>query len=173
MAYLSTIKDTQSNEILAYKFSDRIPLDIALDTIKNLTKSKRVKLTDHTFIHSGQGSHYTSPIFPKLLYLLLSLHKLFIFYIFVQKLCDICNYIYYVLSYYFPFGHLQYNLVLVDKPNSILYWSFSFLLIAINFLKPLVELAVFIIQEKNPDFSRFFVCYLYNLHTVSTCMKMF
>jgi putative transposase len=67
MAYLSTIKDSSTNEILAYQTSDRITLDIALDTIKNLVKTKRITLTKDTFIHSDQGSHYTSPIFQKLL----------------------------------------------------------------------------------------------------------
>lgn len=66
-AYLSTIKGSSTNEILAYKVSDRITLDIALDTIKKLVKTKRVTLTKDAFIHSDQGSHYTSPIFQKLL----------------------------------------------------------------------------------------------------------
>jgi len=52
MAYLSTIKDSSTNEILAYQTSDRITLDIALDTIKNLVKTKRITLTKDTFIHS-------------------------------------------------------------------------------------------------------------------------
>jgi transposase InsO family protein len=67
MAYLSTIKDSSTNEILAYQTSDRITLDIALDTIKKLVKNRRVKLTKDAFIHSDQGSHYTSPIFQNLL----------------------------------------------------------------------------------------------------------
>ena len=72
MAYLSTIKDSSTNEILAYQTSDRITLDIALDTIKKLVKNRRVRLTKGAFIHSDQGSHYTSPIFQKLL----KMHKL-------------------------------------------------------------------------------------------------
>jgi len=67
MAYLSTIKDSSTNEILAYQTSDRITLDIALDTIKKLVKNSRVTLTKDAFIHSDQGSHYTSPIFQNLL----------------------------------------------------------------------------------------------------------
>lgn len=67
MAYLSTIKDSSTNEILAYQTSDRITLDIALDTIKKLIKNRRVTLTKDAFIHSDQGSHYTSPTFQKLL----------------------------------------------------------------------------------------------------------
>jgi putative transposase len=67
MAYLSTIKDASTNEILAYQTSDRITLDIALDTINKLVKNRRVMLTEDAFIHSDQGSHYTSPTFQNLL----------------------------------------------------------------------------------------------------------
>ena len=65
-AYLSTIKDASTNEILAYQVSDRITLDIATDTLKNLRKNKKIKLAEDAFIHSDQGSHYTSPVYQKL-----------------------------------------------------------------------------------------------------------
>lgn len=61
MAYLSTIKDGSTNEILAYHMSDRITLDLAIKTVEKLFRNKRVKL------HSDQGVHYTSPKFQKLL----------------------------------------------------------------------------------------------------------
>ena len=67
MAYLSTIKDGSTNEILAYNLSDRITLDIATNTIHNLIENPNVKLAKDAFIHSDQGSHYTSPTFQKLL----------------------------------------------------------------------------------------------------------
>ena len=67
MAYLSTIKDASTNEILAYNLSDRITLDIATNTIHKLIANPNVKLTKDAFIHSDQGSHYTSPTFQKLL----------------------------------------------------------------------------------------------------------
>lgn len=67
MAYLSTIKDASTNEILAYHLSDRITLDIATDTIHKLMNNKNVSLSKESFIHSDQGSHYTSPTFQKLL----------------------------------------------------------------------------------------------------------
>lgn len=67
MAYLSTIKDGSTNEILAYHVSDRITLDIATTTVKKLFRNKRVKLQPDAFIHSDQGVHYTSPKFQKLL----------------------------------------------------------------------------------------------------------
>jgi len=67
MAYLSTIKDSSTNEILAYNVSDRITLDIATNTIHKLIKNNKIKLHKDAFIHSDQGSHYTSPRYQKLL----------------------------------------------------------------------------------------------------------
>ena len=59
-AYLSTIKDAETDEILAYETSDKITLDIALNTLKKL-KSSKMKLAGDAFIHSNQGFHNTSP----------------------------------------------------------------------------------------------------------------
>lgn len=67
MAYLSTVKDASTNEILAYHVSDRITLDIATQTIHKLVNNKKVSLHKDAFIHSDQGSHYTSPRYQKLL----------------------------------------------------------------------------------------------------------
>jgi putative transposase len=67
MAYLSTVKDASTNEILAYHVSDRITLDIATQTIHKLMSNKKITLHEEAFIHSDQGSHYTSPWFQKLL----------------------------------------------------------------------------------------------------------
>ncbi|MFK0522343.1 DDE-type integrase/transposase/recombinase [Paenibacillus illinoisensis] len=67
MAYLSTLLDASTGEILAHHFSDRITLDLATDTVEKLVKQKRLKLPKGAFIHSDQGSHYTSPTFQKLL----------------------------------------------------------------------------------------------------------
>jgi putative transposase len=67
MAYLSTVLDASTGELLTYKLSDRITLDIATDTITSLVKQRRVKLHKNAFIHSDQGSHYTSPQYQKLL----------------------------------------------------------------------------------------------------------
>ncbi|WP_342573955.1 IS3 family transposase [Solibacillus sp. FSL K6-1781] len=63
-AYLSTIKDAETNEILAYEVSNSLSLDIALDTLKKLKKHKH--LVKDAFIHSDQGFHYTSPIYQAL-----------------------------------------------------------------------------------------------------------
>lgn len=65
-AYLSTIKDGSTNEILAYHVSDNLRLDIVTDTILKLKKNGKINLTKDAFIHSDQGVHYTSPIFQKL-----------------------------------------------------------------------------------------------------------
>lgn len=67
MAYLSTILDASTGEILTHHMSKRITLDIATETILKLKKQKKVKLSVDAFIHSDQGSHYTSPIFQALL----------------------------------------------------------------------------------------------------------
>jgi putative transposase len=67
MAYLSTIKDASTNEILAYHVSDRITLEIATKTIHKLMKNNKTSLHSDAFIHSDQGSHYTSPKYQKLL----------------------------------------------------------------------------------------------------------
>jgi len=65
-AYLSTIKDGSTNEVVAYHVSDRLTLDIATDTIRKLKENRNIKLPKDAFIHSDQGAHYTSPIFQKL-----------------------------------------------------------------------------------------------------------
>ncbi len=65
-AYLSTIKDGSTNEILAYNVSDSLAIKIVTDTLHKLKKNRKVRLPEDAFIHSDQGSHYTSPIFQKL-----------------------------------------------------------------------------------------------------------
>ncbi|URZ16206.1 IS3 family transposase ISBce14 [Clostridium felsineum DSM 794] len=65
-AYLSTIKDGSTNEILAYNISEKLTLNIATDTIDKLMNEGEIKLTENAFIHSDQGFHYTSPKFQSL-----------------------------------------------------------------------------------------------------------
>ncbi|WP_455544530.1 IS3 family transposase [Intestinibacter sp.] len=67
MAYLSTIKDSSTNEILAYNLSKSLNISIVTETIDKLLNFNAFKLADEAFIHSDQGVHYTSPIFQKLL----------------------------------------------------------------------------------------------------------
>lgn len=65
LAYLSTIKDGSTNEILAYNVSDKISTELVIDTLKKLERNKHVKLAVDVLIHSDQGIHYTSNIFQK------------------------------------------------------------------------------------------------------------
>lgn len=64
-AYLSTIKDAETNEILAYEVSDSLSMDIALNTLHKL-KRNHPHLAKGAFIHSDQGFHYTNPKFQNL-----------------------------------------------------------------------------------------------------------
>ena len=64
-AYLSTIKDAETNEILAYEVSASLSMDIALNTLRKLKRNHH-HLTKDAFIHSDQGFHYTNPQFQKL-----------------------------------------------------------------------------------------------------------
>lgn len=65
-AYLSTIKDGSTNEILAYNVSSSLALALATDTLHKLKRNPRIKLSKDAFIHSDQGVHYTSPEFQAL-----------------------------------------------------------------------------------------------------------
>lgn len=67
MAYLFTIKDGSSNDILAYHVLDSITLDIVTTTIDKLISQHKDSLYQDAFIHSDQSVHYTSPKFQKLL----------------------------------------------------------------------------------------------------------
>ena len=49
--YLSTIKDGSTNEILSYELSDRLTLDIAINTVEKLMNNKQVQLSKEAFIH--------------------------------------------------------------------------------------------------------------------------
>ena len=66
-AYLSTILDASTNEILSYNLSKSLKIEIVTDTIEKLMASTNNLLSSDTFIHSDQGVHYTSPIFQKLI----------------------------------------------------------------------------------------------------------
>ena len=64
-AYLSTILDASTNEILAHNVSKNLKIDIVTDTIDKLIHNNKSLLRKDSFIHSDQGVHYTSPIFQK------------------------------------------------------------------------------------------------------------
>lgn len=67
MAYLSTVKDSSTNEILAYNLSTSLAIELVTETINKLVNIKSFALHKDAFVHSDQGSHYTSPTFQKLL----------------------------------------------------------------------------------------------------------
>lgn len=67
LAYLSTVKDACTNEILAFHLSERMTIDLATITIEKLIKKNRKQLHKEAYIHSDQGAHYTSPVFQRLL----------------------------------------------------------------------------------------------------------
>jgi transposase InsO family protein len=62
-AYLSTILDASTNEVLSYNVSKSLKIDIVTTTIDILLKSNNFALHKDVLIHSDQGVHYTSPIF--------------------------------------------------------------------------------------------------------------
>lgn len=64
-AYLSTVIDGATGEVLAYQVSDRITMDIATATLLKLKKNRAFKKAKDALIHSDQGTHYTHPDFQK------------------------------------------------------------------------------------------------------------
>ena len=66
-AYLSTIKDAATREILAYKVSKSLDLQFVLDTVNQLVDKHNDLLTTDTLLHSDQGCHYTSYSFIQIL----------------------------------------------------------------------------------------------------------
>ncbi|MFR3995632.1 MULTISPECIES: IS3 family transposase [Turicibacter] len=64
-AYLSTILDAATNEVIAYQLRSHLKIDLVLETLEHLIFHSNIQLTKQTVIHSDQGSHYTSPKFPE------------------------------------------------------------------------------------------------------------
>ena len=62
-AYLSTILDAYTKQILSYVVSDSLEMDFVLETVNKLTKNHGIELSKETLIHSDQGCHYTSTSF--------------------------------------------------------------------------------------------------------------
>lgn len=60
MAYLSTIKDAYTNEILSYSVSESLALEFVLECIQQLEMDHGIQQSTETIIHSDQGAHYTS-----------------------------------------------------------------------------------------------------------------
>ncbi|AHM57477.1 insertion sequence element IS150 [Peptoclostridium acidaminophilum DSM 3953] len=67
MAYLSTIIDSSTGEVIAHNLSKSLSLELATETVKKLKSQRKLKLQKGAFIHSDQGVHYTSPKYQQLL----------------------------------------------------------------------------------------------------------
>lgn len=59
-AYLSTILDAYTKQILSYVMSDSLEVDFVLETVEKLVHEHGISLNERTIIHSDQGCHYTS-----------------------------------------------------------------------------------------------------------------
>lgn len=59
-AYLSTVLDAYTRQILSYVLSDSLEVDFVLETVEKLVKDHGIELMKETLIHSDQGCHYTS-----------------------------------------------------------------------------------------------------------------
>jgi putative transposase len=66
-AYLSTILDAYTKQVLAYAVSDSLEVDFVLETVNRLIQEHGISLNQETIIHSDQGCHYTSISFQSLL----------------------------------------------------------------------------------------------------------
>lgn len=65
-AYLSTILDAYTKQILSYVLSASLEVDFVLETVEKLIRDHGISLTQRTVIHSDQGVHYTSRRFIEL-----------------------------------------------------------------------------------------------------------
>ena len=59
-AYLSTILDAFTKEVLAYVLSPGLEMDFVLETVQILIRDHGISLSAETIIHRDQGCHYTS-----------------------------------------------------------------------------------------------------------------
>lgn len=67
-AYLSTILDAFTKQILSYVLSDSLEVDFVLETVNQLIQNHGISLHTETIIHSDQGCHYTSHKFIDIVY---------------------------------------------------------------------------------------------------------
>ncbi len=66
-AYLSTILDAYTKQILAYVLSNSLEVDFVLETVNQLIDNHGISLTAERIVHSDQGCHYTSYSFVNIL----------------------------------------------------------------------------------------------------------
>lgn len=67
-AYLSTILDAYTKQILSYVLSASLEVDFVLETVNRLIAEHGISLSTETMIHSDQGCHYTSHKFIQILH---------------------------------------------------------------------------------------------------------
>jgi transposase InsO family protein len=61
-AYLSTVLDAETKEIVSYNVSNSLKLDIVMETLDKLKENKFINF-EKAILHSDQGWHYTNPQF--------------------------------------------------------------------------------------------------------------
>ena len=66
-AYLSTILDAFTKQVLSYVLSDSLKVDFILATVNRLIEEYGISLHAETIVHSDQGCHYTSHSFVEIL----------------------------------------------------------------------------------------------------------
>lgn len=59
-AYLSTIIDGFTKQVLSYVLSENLKVDFVLQTVEQLIENHGISLSKETIIHSDQGAHYSS-----------------------------------------------------------------------------------------------------------------
>jgi len=66
--YLSVVIDAYTMQVLSYVLSKSLEVDFVLETVNLLIQDHGFTLDDSTYIHSDQGSHYTSIRFRELIH---------------------------------------------------------------------------------------------------------
>lgn len=66
-AYLSTILDAFTKQVLSYVVSNSLEIDFVLETVNILIRDHGISLNQETILHSDQGCHYTSYKFIEIL----------------------------------------------------------------------------------------------------------
>lgn len=66
-AYLSTILDAFTKQVLSYVVSNSLAVDFVLATVNGLIQDHGISIHKETIIHSDQGCHYTSDSFINIL----------------------------------------------------------------------------------------------------------
>ena len=65
--YLSVVIDAYTMQVLSYVLSESLEVTFVLETVNKLIEVHGITLDSETYIHSDQGSHYTSVKFRELI----------------------------------------------------------------------------------------------------------